>query len=276
MSADKENDQNRADELWRLFLTKGDHDPSLNAPWYTSTRLRPLIRRLPSDPRCKMCYYPFSGLGGRLSKHLLGIGQSNMNPNLCNICEEFGRKYPGGAEVELSILFADVRGSTTLAEKMTPSEFSRLISRFFNATTRALYDQGALIEKLIGDGITAFFTPGFSGLSHAQHAVQAARDIIKATAPRSASEPPLPVGIGVHTGVAYVGSITSESGSSSIAVLGDTANIGARLASLALAGEIFISQSTAKAAGLEPAGYEIRQVSLKGRSEPVEVWVLRN
>lgn len=274
MSDDEVLNQKQIETVWRTYLLYGDHEPALKAPWYTSKRLRPFIRLLPSDPRCKMCYYPFSGFGGGLMKHMFGIEPSHMNPHLCNLCEQFSSKHPGGAEVELSILFADVRGSTTMAENMKPAEFSRLIARFFRATTKVLYERGALVEKLAGDGITAFFTPGFSGDVHALCAVESAREIIKVVAHQGPEEPALPVGIGVHTGVAFVGSIKSESGAAEIAVLGDAANIGARLASLAGIGEILASRAAALAAGLEPGGYETRRLTLKGRSEPVEAWVL--
>jgi class 3 adenylate cyclase len=190
------------------------------------------------------------------------------------MCEEFAEKYKGGAEVELSILFVDVRGSTRLAEKMNPTEFSKLINRFYNATTKVLFDTGALVEKLIGDAVTGFYTPGFSGPNHARVAIDAARTILKATGHDLPSGPWIPIGIGIHTGRAYVGSVHSDAGITNIAVLGDTANTGARLASLAGAGEIFISQATASCAGLEASGVEIRRLELKGRDEPVEVWVL--
>ena len=55
---------------------------------------------------------------------------SKMNPQLCNVCEVFAQKFQSGAEIELSLLFVDVRGSTTLAEEMNPTEYSKIINRF--------------------------------------------------------------------------------------------------------------------------------------------------
>jgi adenylate cyclase len=262
------------EEVWRTYLTTGSHMDFLWAPWYFSKRFRPLYRRLPSNPRCRICYFPFEGIGGAMMKHVFNIEPSKLNPHLCNACEEFIQTYKGGAEVELSILFADVRGSTTLAEKMKPTEFSQLINRFYNAATNILFDSGAMVEKLMGDAVTGFFTPGFSGPGHARIAVNTARAILKATGHRDPSGPWVPVGIGVHTGVAFVGSVNSDSGVGNVAVLGDTANTGARLAALAGPGEIYISQATATAAGIETAGLEVRHLNLKGRSEAVEVLVL--
>jgi adenylate cyclase len=86
--------------------------------------------------------------------------------------------------------------------------------------------------------------------------------------------PWIPVGIGIHSGLAYVGAVISDQKSTDIAVLGDTPNIGARLAAQAGPGEIHISQAAATAAGLDSSGIEIRRQSLKGRIEPIDVWVL--
>jgi len=197
-----------------------------------------------------------------------------LNPQVCNQCERFIQQHKGGAEVELSILFADVRGSTHLAESMNPTEFSRLINRFYNEATHILFGANAMVEKLIGDAVTGFFTPGFSGPDHARVAVEAAREILHVTDHHLPAGPWIPVGIGIHTGLAYVGAVVSDTGVSDIAVFGDTANTGARLAAQAGAGEIHVSQATAQSAGLDPSGVEIRRQTVKGRTEPIEVWVL--
>jgi hypothetical protein len=67
--------------------------------------------------------------------------RSAKNPNYCDVCETFVRAHPGGAEVEISMLFADVRGSTTLAEQMRPIEFSRLMNRFYDRANRVVIDR---------------------------------------------------------------------------------------------------------------------------------------
>jgi len=262
------------DKIWHAYLTTGEVPSFIDAPWYRSRQLAALYRRLPANPRCRVCHYPFKGIGGAVVRHIFGVVPSRLNPQLCNDCEQFAMKYRGGAEIELTILFADVRGSTQLAENMAPAEFSRLINRFYNAATKVLFDTHAMVEKLIGDAVTGFYTPGLAGPDHARAAVDAARQILRATGHNLPSGPWISVGIGVHTGLAYVGAINSDSGVTDIAVLGDTANIGARLASLADPGKIHISQATAQAAGLDPSGVEIRHPILKGRTEPTEVWVL--
>ena len=237
-------------------------------------RKRFVFRHLPSNPRCSLCFSPFSGFGGSLVRRLLHIERSNYNPTLCNTCEDLVRNYPGGAEVEMSMMFADVRGSTTLAEGMTPSEFSRLMDRYYTIATAAVEHTGGLIEKFVGDNATVLFPPGISGHDHARRAIDTARHILEHTGHGHAEGPWLPVGAGVHTGNAFVGSIGSG-GVSQLTALGDAVNAAARLAGKAAAGEILISQETCEAAGLDTSGLERRELALKGKAAPMTVYVMR-
>jgi adenylate cyclase len=275
MTSEKLLPQAEIERVWRTYLTTGNVPDHIHRPWFTSNRLRPLFRQMPSEPRCTKCYFPFDGIGGTIMRSVFDIKPSKLNPHLCNLCEQFAKEFKGGAEVDLTILFADIRGSTGLAEKMNPTEFSRLINRFYSATTKVLFNSGALVEKMIGDAVTGFFTPGFAKAGHARTAVEAARKILKATGHRPTGSPWVPVGVGVHTGRAFVGAVNSDAGEADIVVLGDTANTGARLASAAQAGEILISQTTAQEAGFDMDGLEMRHIELKGRSEPMDVWALK-
>ena len=193
---------------------------------------------------------------------------------MCNVCERFAKRFRGGTELEISMLFADIRGSTSLAEGIRPIEFSQQINRFYRAATNVLFDSNAFVEKLIGDEVSGFYVPGFSGPDHARVAVEAAKKILEATGHRNPSGPWIPVGIGVHTGVAYVGTVEAAEGFSDISILGDAVNTTARLTSQANPGEVVISEATRTAAGLEPTGMQSRQFNLKGKSETVEAWVL--
>ena len=124
---------------------------------------------------------------------------------MCDVCERFAKRFPGGTELEVSILFADIRGSTPLAESMEAREYSELIHRFYLAGTRALYSNNALIEKFVGDGLAAFFAPAFAGPNHALTAIKAGKDVLRATGHGTGETPWIPVGVGVNTGVAYIG-----------------------------------------------------------------------
>ena len=273
--SDSTRDAPTVEEIWRSYLTTGHLPYSVYYPWYMSVSLRPVVRRLPASPRCRLCYYPFRGMGGMAVRHLLGIEPSRMNPTVCNFCERFAEEHQGGAEVETTMLFADVRGSTALAEGMSSSEFGRLIGRFYSVASKVLFDHNAMIEKLIGDEVAAFFVPGIAGPYHARAAVEAARAILHATGHGTPGGPWLPVGVGVHVGLAFIGAVQADQGAADMVVLGDTANTGARLASQAGPGEVLVSDAVREAAALDTDGWEERLLQLKGRSEPVTAWAMR-
>lgn len=173
------------------------------------------------------------------------------------------------------MLFVDVRGSTTIAEKMNDSEFSRLMNRFYEATISVLVQADAFIDKLVGDEVTALFIPGFAGKEHARRAVEAGQALLHVTGYEEPDGPWIPVGVRIHTGMAWVGSIAGASGvAADFTALGDNVNIAARLASKAGAGEVLISEATYHAAQLEIEALEKRELELKGKSELVSVRVL--
>lgn len=251
-----------AEDYWQIVLL-GKH-PGLR-------RGRHVFGLLPSSPRCTLCNAPFAGIGAWLMRPL-GKHPSAKNPRLCADCLT---KTPiGGAEIELSLLFADVRGSTGLAERASPSEFMQLMNRFYTVATDVLVPADALIDKFVGDEVIGLFVPGFAGDGHAGRAIRAAQQILRDTGHASPEGPWLPVGIGVHTGVAFVGAVGSEGSVTDITALGDAVNSTARLASTAAAGEILVSEASATAAGLAPDGLEQRDMELKGRDEPMRVRVL--
>jgi len=118
------------------------------------------------------------------------------------------------------------------------------------------------------------YVPGFAGAAHARRALGAAQEILRATGHGRLEHPWIPLGVGVHTGIAFVGSVGSKGGTSDITVLGDAANTAARLASSARQGEILISEAAYTAAGVDLGLLEERQLELKGKSAPVLVRVL--
>lgn len=262
-------------EAWHSYLTEGEMPAYMNPPWFERKIIRPFIKRIPRSPRCSVCYVPFEGIGGRISKAFWNIEPSKLNPRLCNLCENFATQYHGGVELEISILFVDVRGSTAMAEGASPEEYSKLIRRFYHAATEQFFKSYGFVEKLLGDEVAGFFVPGFAGADHAKVAVETGKRIMKAMGYGASSKPWIPVGIGINTGLAYVGSVNAEGGVSDIAMLGDAVNTAARLTSLAKAGEILISESTRQAAGLKLDGMESRTLKLKGKSEEVTAWALK-
>jgi len=254
------------DEMWSKRLTEGS---------VRIRRYRPLYGRLPSNPRCVNCHRPFAGVGGALLRRFQGVEKSDKNPRYCSACHSFTYNFPGGAEIELTMLFVDVRGSTTIAEQMDTLEFSRLMNRFYEAAINVLVQADAFIDKLVGDEVTALFIPGFAGKDHARKAVEAGQNLLRVTGHGDVGGPWVPVGVGIHTGTAWVGSIVGASGEAAdFTALGDNVNIAARLASKADQGEVIASEDTFEAAQLETEGLEKRELDLKGKRDLVSVRVL--
>lgn len=167
-----------------------------------------------------------------------------------------------------------MRGSTSLAETLGTAQFSQLINRFYRTASQILVNSDALIDKIIGDQAAGIYVPGFAGAQHARRAIQAGRQLLATTGHSSANQPWIPLGIGIHTGTAYVGSVGSRDGTMDITVLGDAANTAARLASEAAVGEILISEAAHREAHLELEFLEVRQLALKGKSQALSVHVL--
>jgi adenylate cyclase len=250
-----------SDERWRSLLVD-------QAPFLRSRRLH---ARIPSSPRCKLCASPFSGPGG-LVMRFFGHARWTKNPKYCTGCFRMLSSNHGGAEVECSLLFADVRGSTTLAESMSPREFNRLMGRFLDTATDVLVDHDGIVDKFVGDEIIGIFVPAMASPQHAARAIDAARTLLTATGFGTSSGPWVPIGIGVNTGVAYVGSI-GEGSDTEMTAMGDVVNVTARLSSVAAAGEVLVTTAAAAAAGL-PDDLPRRSLQLKGKSQATDVVVL--
>jgi len=246
------------------------HDWFMTDAFVVEKRLYGFFRILPHDPRCKLCNAPFHGIGGMVVGALYGRKQSSLNPRFCNVCEEFAKKFPGGAEVEMSMLFADVRGSTALSEQMTSIEFSKLINRFYVGSTKAIAEEDGLVEKLAGDAVAAFWGAGFAGKDYVAKTIRAAQNISRLMQRQN-----IPVGIGVHAGMAFFGAMGSSEGLVDISAIGEEVNTAARLASKAAAGEIILSETALERAHMDSSELESRKLELKGISEQVPVRVLR-
>lgn len=272
MSSDSEHDH-EIELIWRTYLMTGRVPKGVRQLWFESDRVRSFAKFLPHSPRCRICHYPFAGIGGFISRTLLHLEPSKLNPQMCNACERFAEKYKGGAEVEIAMVFADVRGSTTMAEGVRPAEYSKRINRFYHAATDVIFKYDGWVEKLLGDEVVGFFVPGYTDGKHSLAAVEAGKQILRATGHGNSSSPWIPVGVGVHVGLAYVGSVNASGGGADVSILGDAVNTAARIATQAAAGELLISEATIQKAGITSDGMECRDLDLKGKSAPVRTWV---
>lgn len=255
------------EEWWGKLLT--GHMPEM-----PMKQARHVFSLVPGSNRCKFCNAPASGKFVFISR-LLGRGPSRLTTQLCHMCQVIASEHLGGAEIEVALLFADVRGSTKLAEGMKPTEFSQLISRFFSVSSNVLLHSNAWVDKLVGDQVIGMYLPGFLKEPAELVAINAAKALLHDTGHADPDGPWIGVGVGVHCGTAFIGTVGSKDGATDITVLGDVPNVAARLSSAAGPGEILVShEAFIKANAPVPPHCEERSLELKGKSQPMTVHVL--
>jgi adenylate cyclase len=247
---------------WRSLLT--GEDPSLR-------RLRGAWRRVPHGPRCKVCSAPFAGVGGAATRLILH-GRAIANPTMCTTCFKSLASHPGGTDLDISVLFADVRGSTALAEQIGPVAFRAALQTFYGLAAAAIEGQGGFVDKYLGDGVMAQFIPILAGEAHVDRAITAALELTSAVERSSLPAAGFRVGAGVQCGTAFVGVLGSGQ-TFDFSALGDPVNVAARLGSIAGPGEVMVSREAWQAAGRSDGGEE-RTVEIAGRHEPLDVVVI--
>jgi adenylate cyclase len=235
-------------------------------------RMRRVMRRLPSEPHCKLCAAPFEGPGGAVLRHL-GFARYSGNPAICGSCiKGLNKMGVFGAEIAASLLFADIRGSTGIGERSSPTEFRAFLDRFYRLSSRAILDNDGLVDKFVGDEAIGLFFMGISGTDHAAAAIRAGRALLDSVGRADATEQgPIPVGAAVHTGEAFVGATGADGTVSDFTALGDVVNTTARLASEAAAGELLVSEDAAIAAGIRDQVHDLKEITVRGRSSPITV-----
>ena len=228
-----------------------------------------VMRRLPSDPRCRLCHAPYGGAGGAIMRRL-GFGPSRKNPSLCNTC--FEKAPMGGVEMEIGVLFADVRGFTALAETLPPERVAELLNRFY-ACACGILSRSAVIDKLVGDEVMALYLPQLLGAQWENDLLRDARDLLHGAGYGADGEPWLPLGIGLDVGRAYVGNVGAGE-VKDFTALGDVVNTASRLQSSAAAGQIVLSERMFGRLGDQPGGTVMRSLALKGKQEAEAARVL--
>jgi adenylate cyclase len=258
---DSDERQDHDEEFWRRFLEEGGDT------WKGIGRR--ILKRIPSSPRCRMCAAPFAGPGAPAMR-LIGKRPSEANPSWCTSCFNYMSKHHGGAEIDGAMLFADIRGSTSLAERMTPGEYRALLDRFYTTATSAVFRWDGFVDKFVGDELVALFFPLLTGERFTARAVACAKDLLCSTGHADPGGPWVPVGVGVHAGRAWFGVVGDESHLEMTAV-GDAVNVAARLASVAQAGEVLVSTDTAAASDLDVEAFPRRVLELRGKERATEV-----
>ena len=264
---DPGNEIKNINPLWRSVFS-GEH-PGLR-------RGRKLLRLLSptARDRCRLCYAGFDGFSAPFMR-AIGRGPWRRNPHFCEKCESVLAEQHGGAEIEIAMLYADVRGSTQLAARMRPAEFGALMQRFFETAMDVFTWTDAVVDKMAGDEVIGIYGPfNITGSDYRQRAVSAGLKLLRATGNGEPAGPWLSIGVGVHAGETFLGSIGVEGGNYQFAALGDAMNFGARLVAAAKGGEMVMSEAVWNVVSGEISA-EPRELELKGYAEPVKAYVAR-
>jgi adenylate cyclase len=194
------------------------------------------------------------------------VGLALENPDLIR---------PGGRQMEISVLFADIRGFTTIAENLSPPEVVEILNRYLQSMEEEVFKQGGTLDKYTGDGMMVMFGAPLEQPDHARRAVQAALAMQQAAAEvsrqRDETQWAVAYGVGIATGPAVVGQIGSERRLDYTAI-GDTVNLAARLEGKAPPGAILISEATFKAVQDLVSAEKLEPMLVKGKARPVTVY----
>lgn len=243
-------------ELWATIFGPGGH-PALK-------KQHRLHRLLPTKPRCRLCHVPFAGVGGWIMRRR-GKAPSSRNPHFCSACDTFLDSFPGGAEVEMTVLYVDIRNSVAAAESTDAAAVSRRINTFLDRAIAIITKEDGFIMAFYGDCVVAVWPPGFSGADHASKAAKAARALCQAFPEGSG----IPAGTGVHSGKVYIGTVAAlKQTFRDISIFGHEVNVVARLASHAKAGKALISAAAIAETGENLALFPL---TLKGIAAPIQV-----
>jgi adenylate cyclase len=210
----------------------------------------------------------------------VGIRQSRMNPNVCTICETMFERVMKARQVELdaTILFADLRGYTSLSQSQSSSAIADLLDAFYDVCGEAIWEHDGIINKTMGDAVLAIFNFPIKHEDHAARAVAAARRIQELWRERreelshafGAEAATIGVGIGLDTGRVNFGEFGRTH--HDLTAIGTVVNVASRAQSAAAPDQILITAAVReKAAATLPEGAG-RDYQLKGIEAPAKLW----
>ncbi len=199
------------------------------------------------------------------------VDQLLKNPELAGL---------GGDEREMTVMFSDIRGFTTMSEKMSPEGLTQFLNEYLTPMTDILMQHQGTLDKYMGDAIMAFWGAPMRQPDHAAKACVAALDMLDRLAElrerwRAEGKPAIDIGIGLNTGLMRVGFMGSER-MRNYTLLGDNVNLGSRLEGInkQYATNIIVSEYTFNAAKAEVHGRVVDLVRVKGKHEPVTIYEL--
>lgn len=213
----------------------------------------------------------------RLYRRLDVLFRQYMSPDVATaLVADPSQAALGGAVVEVTSLFADLRGFTTFSERSTPVQIVEMLNRYFDVATRAVLSENGTVVQFVGDALMALFNAPARQPDHALRAARAALRM-QAEVDRIAADcPGWPrFRVGINTGEALVGNIGGEA-LRNFNAMGDAVNVAARLETSAEPGQVVIGASTRDRLGAGALVDPLGDLHVKGRSQPVSAYVLRS
>jgi adenylate cyclase len=203
--------------------------------------------------------------------------QRLLSPNLVDeIVKGTLHLDQGGSSREVTMLFADIRGFTSMSERHTPEQMVATLNAYFELMVDVLFKHGGTLDKYVGDEIIGLFGAPVALPDAPLRAVRASLDMLKAldefnrTREKQGQER-IAIGIGLNTGRVIAGAIGS-SRTLQYTVIGDAVNLASRLCNVAKAGEIIISPSTMGACESLIVAEQREPVQVKGKAEVIQIW----
>ena len=211
----------------------------------------------------------------------MGIRKSQMNPNLCTICESMFTKVKKHKQIEVptTILFADLRGYTQLSQNIDASTMNEVLHSFYDYSSNAVWENEGIVNMFIGDAVLAIFNFPLVRKDHVQKAVNAAIQLQKQCRDLKDKiglneEHKLGVGIGIHTGTCNIGEVGNSY--KDFTAIGSIVNLASRLQGAAASGEILITEDVYKHVENDFPNLQSKAISLKGIDKPVTSFVIDN
>ena len=205
-----------------------------------------------------------------------------LSPGVIELIEKDPEKYirPGGESKELSVLFSDIRGFTTISESLTPDQLVHLLNEYFGQMTEIIFATDGTLDKYIGDAIMAFWGSPYPQEDHAFRSCSSALGMARGLAAlnakwQAAGQPPISIGIGLNTGMLNVGNMGSAR-RLSWTVMGDNVNLASRLEGITKQYhvQIVISEATYRQVSSQFVCRELDKIRVKGKSQPVNIYEL--
>ena len=212
---------------------------------------------------------------------LAGVRISRMNPNLCTLCETKFRSVKKVQQVTVpaTVLFADVRGYTSLSEEVGASDVTTLLGEFYDHCSAAIWERDGIVNKLIGDAIFAIYNFPIRRSDHIKQAVLSGTELqrrcraMKTKKLGGRGDLPVGIGVGIHTGDVTVGEIGTSI--KDFTAIGEVVNLASRLQGASHPGEVLVTEGVYREVEQNFPGAERRVCALKGIAQPVTAFVLR-